>query len=288
MSRHKLERLKEQYDHIPIPEELDISIQRVLKKRQARKTSLRLAMAVAAVLMIFTTTVNINPAIAKSLEEIPVLGNIVKVLTVTEYKVDEGNYQVTIDIPEVEMENKQLEKGLNDKYIGESRELYENFMAELETEKVFDREGHLQIESGFEIIMETKQLLSIGRYVEETRGSSMVTKSYDTIDKEKQLLITLPSLFKDDSYIHIISEYIKQQMHEQMKKDSTKIYWVDSSEAGAFTNINKEQNFYINKDHQLVIAFNEYEVAPGYMGPVEFIVPTKQIQSVLVSNEYLK
>lgn len=57
---------------------------------------------------------------------------------------------------------------------------------------------------------------------------------------------------------------------------------------GAFTNINKEQNFYINKDHQLVIAFNEYEVAPGYMGPVEFIVPTKQIQSVLVSNEYLK
>lgn len=231
MSRHKLERLKEQYDHIPIPEELDISIQRVLKKRQARKTSLRLAMAVAAVLMIFTTTVNINPAIAKSLEEIPVLGNIVKVLTVTEYKVDEGNYQVTIDIPEVEMENKQLEKGLNDKYIGESRELYENFMAELETEKVFDREGHLQIESGFEIIMETKQLLSIGRYVEETRGSSMVTKSYDTIDKEKQLLITLPSLFKDDSYIHIISEYIKQQMHEQMKKDSTKIYWVDSSEA---------------------------------------------------------
>lgn len=288
MSRHKLERLKEQYNHIPIPEELDMSIQRALKQSKARKTSFRLAMAVAVVLMIFTTTVNINPAIAKSLVEIPVVGNIVKVLTVTEYKVDEGNYQVTIDIPEVEMDNKQLEKGLNDKYIAESRELYENFMAEMEAEKVFDREGHLQVESGFEIITETKQLLSIGRYVEETRGSSMVTKSYDTIDKEKQLLITLPSLFKDDSYIHIISEYIRQQMHEQMKKDSTKIYWLDSSEPDAFTNINKEQNFYINKDHQLVIAFNEYEVAPGYMGAVEFIIPTKQLQSVLVSNEYLK
>lgn len=288
MSRHKLERLKEQYNHIPIPEELDMSIQRALKQSKARKTSFRLAMAVAVVLMIFTTTVNINPAIAKSLVEIPVVGNIVKVLTVTEYKVDEGNYQVTIDIPEVEMDNKQLEKGLNDKYIAESRELYENFMAEMEAEKVFDREGHLQVESGFEIITETKQLLSIGRYVEETRGSSMGTKSYDTIDKEKQLLITLPSLFKDDSYIHIISEYIRQQMHEQMKKDSTKIYWLDSSEPDAFTNINKEQNFYINKDHQLVIAFNEYEVAPGYMGAVEFIIPTKQLQSVLVSNEYLK
>ncbi|MDF1507948.1 DUF3298 domain-containing protein [Robertmurraya sp. DFI.2.37] len=288
MSRHKLERLKEQYNHIPIPEELDMSIQRALKQSKARKTSFRLAMAVAVVLMIFTTTVNINPAIAKSLVEIPVVGNIVKVLTVTEYKVDEGNYQVTIDIPEVEMDNKQLEKGLNDKYIAESRELYENFMAEMVAEKVFDREGHLQVESGFEIITETKQLLSIGRYVEETRGSSMVTKSYDTIDKEKQLLITLPSLFKDDSYIHIISEYIRQQMHEQMKKDSTKIYWLDSSEPDAFTNINKEQNFYINKDHQLVIAFNEYEVAPGYMGAVEFIIPTKQLQSVLVSNEYLK
>ncbi|OOP68741.1 anti-sigma factor, partial [Heyndrickxia oleronia] len=48
------------------------------------------------------------------------------------------------------------------------------------------------------------------------------------------------------------------------------------------------QVFYINKDHKLVITCYEYEVAPGYMGTVEFIIPTKVISNELVGHDYIK
>lgn len=155
-------------------------------------------------------------------------------------------------------------------------------------QKAFGEDGHLKIESGYEIKTETNQILSIGRYVEETMASSATTIHYDTIDKQNQLLITLPSLFKDNSYIEVISENIKQQMRQQMEEDESKVYWIEPSDPDAFTTIKENQNFYINADNQLVISFNEYEVAPGYMGAVEFIIPTEELQGVLVSNEYLK
>lgn len=55
-----------------------------------------------------------------------------------------------------------------------------------------------------------------------------------------------------------------------------------------FKKIKPNQNFYINKQHPLVIAFDKYEVAQGYMGLVEFKILTKLIQKDLVSNQYVK
>ncbi|WP_334309184.1 RsiV family protein [Clostridioides difficile] len=45
-----------------------------------------------------------------------------------------------------------------------------------------------------------------------------------------------------------------------------------------FESINKYQDFYFNKDGNLVISFDEYEVAPGYMGAVEFVIADKVIK----------
>ena len=42
----------------------------------------------------------------------------------------------------------------------------------------------------------------------------------------------------------------------------------------AFNNlkITNEQPFYINKDNQVVVVFNQFEIAPGYMSLPEFII----------------
>jgi len=115
---------------------------------------------------------------------------------------------------------------------------------------------------------------------------------YDTIDKENEVLITLPSLFKDGSYVDVISENIKEQMIEQNKADEYKMYWVDGIEqeglVEGFEKISEEQNFYISPEGKLVISFDKYEVAPGYMGVVEFVIPTEVISDMLVSSEYIK
>jgi hypothetical protein len=102
----------------------------------------------------------------------------------------------------------------------------------------------------------------------------------------------LPSLFKDDKYVDIISENIKNQMVEQYNADNQKFYWVEGIEQDAtmelFEKISKEQNFYINSEGKFVISFDKYEVAPGYMGVVEFVIPTEILSDDLVSDEYIK
>lgn len=290
---NKMDKLIEQYKDIQIPSELDQVVEKALQKsRKPKRTKTKWIAGVAAAAVILTTSVNLSPAFAQSLEKVPVIGSVVNVLTFKEFKVDEGNYQANIKVPAVEqLENKSLEKMLNAKYLEEGQQLYEKFMADMEQQQAFGEGGHLSVSSGYEIKTDTEQLLSVGRIIEETAGSSMTTLQYDTIDKQNEILITLPSLFGDTSYVEVISEYIIQQMEEQMKADPSKMYFIDTPDApmaDGFKTIAENQNFYVNAENKLVISFNEYEVAPGYMGTVEFIVPTEVVQSILVSNEYIK
>lgn len=154
-------------------------------------------------------------------------------------------------------------------------------------------EGHLGVDTGFEVKTDNTELFAISRYVVNTVGSSSTTMQHDTIDKKNQILLSLPMLFKDDRYISIISENIKEQMRSQMKADKDMFYWISTDEPNEdlfyqFENIAKDQDFYINDKYQLVISFNKYDVAPGYMGVREFIIPTDVIADVLVSRTYIK
>jgi len=184
-----------------------------------------------------------------------------------------------------------LENSLNEKYLEENKKLYEEFMAEIEKIKEIDGPNP-GIVSGYIVKTDTDRILSIGRYVLNVAGSATTKFKYDTIDKKEEILITLPSLFKDDSYVDVISENIKKQMIERMKSDENLIYWVnvDGNEeyTDVFEKISADQNFYINEKGKLVISFDEYEVAPGFMGIQEFVVPTEAISDILVSNVYIK
>lgn len=292
----KIKQLKKEYMDIPIPEELDFLVRKALKdrgmKRYKKSNKYKWIGGVVASVFIFTAAINTNPAFANALSDIPVVGSIVKVLTFREYKLEKDTYSANIEVPAIEgLENKELQNSLNEKYLQENKKLYDEFIADIEDlEK--NGGGHMGVASGYEVKTDNDRILSVGRYVVNIVGSSSTTFQYDTIDKKDQILITLPSLFKDESYVDIISENIKEQMREQMKNDENKIYWV--SDAGLeepmeyFDRISKEQSFYINNDGKLVISFDKYEAAPGYMGVVEFVIPTEVISDILVGNEYIK
>jgi len=296
----KLKQLKEDYMDIPIPDELDFKVKKAIKqgrksmKAKDNKAKIRkgyiAAASVAAATVVLTVGVNVSPVLAKGLSDLPVLGGIIEVLTFREYKVDEKNYNADIKVPEIQgLENKELQNSLNEKYLNDSKALYEQFMEEMNELKEAGG-GHLGLDNGYVVKTDTEKILSIGRYVVNTAASSSTTFRYDTIDKEKEILITLPILFKDDSYIDIISENIKSQMREQMKSDDSLIYWIkgEDNDFEGFDKISKEQSFYINPEGKLVIAFDKYEVAPGYMGNPEFIIPTEILTDLLMGDEYIK
>lgn len=300
MMDKNLQKLKKEYNEIPIPEELDFVVKKAFRDSGVYKTRTKTiykklgvtAASLAIATGILTVGVNSSPTFAYELSKIPVVNSIVKVLTFKEYKIDEDKYKADIKVPSIEgLENKTLEDSLNEKYISENKKLYEEFIADMEGMKEID-DGHLGIESGYVVKTDNENIFSIGRYVVNTVGSSSTTFEYDNIDKKNEILITLPSLFKDNKYIEIISENIKEQMREQMNLDSKKVYWIadesGNSNMDIFKEIDENQNFYINDKAQLVISFNKYEVAPGYMGIVEFTIPTDILSDVLVSNEYIK
>lgn len=298
MKNNNIDQLKNDYMNIVIPEELDFAVRKSLmegKKKMNRQKYLKIAKTTAAtaavITAVFTVGINTSEALALTLSEIPVINKIVRVLTFREYNINEDTYNANIKTPAIEgLENKELESSLNEKYLEENKLLYEQFAKDMESMKA-NNGGHLGVDSGYVVKTDTDKILSVGRYVVNTVGSSSTTFQYDTIDKENEILITLPSLFKDESYIDIISENIKEQMIELHEIDEYNVYWIEGiedSSMAVFNKISRNQSFYINNENKLVISFDKYEVAPGYMGVLEFEIPSDILGDVLISDEYIK
>lgn len=288
----KLKKLEEKYRNVSIPENLDAVVEASLKKGR-KKRAPKWVLGATAAAALFTASLNMSPAMAKTLGEVPVLGSVIEVLTFVQYETDKDNYSAAIDVPQITGESDEI-RALNEKYAAEGKALYEQFQQDMKGMEQADG-GHLGVDSGYIVATDTEQLLSIGRYVVETVGSSSTVMQYDTIDKQKEIILTLPSLFKDERYISVISDYVIGKMQEEMlATNQEKIYWVkgggmpDEEVIDAFTSIRPDQNFYITEDHKLVIVFDKYEVAPGYMGVVEFEIPTELIKDLRMSDEYLK
>ena len=289
-----MNRFRNEYENIEIPDELEFLVRTTIKeqeKKMKRKNIINKSVIAAAVAgVVFVGSINLSSEISYALSEVPVLGSIVRVLTFKTFELKDNNFDAQLKTPAIEGLDSKLEAMLNEKYLDENQKLYDDFMKEIDELKKADMdEAHMGIASGYEVKTDTDKLLVIGRYVVNTVGSSSTTIQYDTIDKQNKLLITLPSLFKDEAYIDIISENIKAQMKEQMK-DENNVYWLEDEMMGDenFSKIDKNQSFYITKDNQLVIAFDKYEVAPGYMGNPEFIIPSELLKDALVSEEYIK
>ncbi|MEB2279636.1 DUF3298 and DUF4163 domain-containing protein [Lysinibacillus xylanilyticus] len=293
----KLKELEKQYNEIPIPKELDFVVENALKqgKKKKKNRAPQWLLGSAAAAMLFTAGLNVSPAMARTLSEIPVVGSVVKVLTWIEYEVAEDTYDANIKVPTIEnLENKELSNALNQKYRSEGKALYDEFIAKVGDIKA-NGGGVLGVDSDFEVKTDNDQILSVGRYTTTTIASASTVVHYDTIDKKNEILITLPMLFKDNNYMKTISENIKEQMREQMAiPNPRKVYWVKGAGLSDeelmdndFTAINADQQFYISNKGKLVISFDEYEVAPGYMGVVEFEIPTDVIKNDLVSTKYV-
>lgn len=282
----RLQQLREEYKNVPIPKELDIIVEKALQQEPKKK---RIVMwptsAAIAAAILFTALVNINPDAAQAMSRIPVIGKIVKAITFIEIKEEKDQLSIDVKTPALsELSNKELENSINQKYLKESQQLYKEFIQSTSKNK----KGHLSIYSDYETVTDTPDLLSIRRNIEKTQASSYTQSRYITIDKKNDILLTLKSLFKDERYIKVISQNIREQMKQQMKEDPNKIYWLTDEDAEPFKTILPDQTFYITEDHKLVISFDEYEVAPGYMGVTEFTIPTSVISNLLVGERYIR
>ena len=77
-------------------------------------------------------------------------------------------------------------------------------------------------------------------------------------------------------YITIANESIINQMKARVAENSDYVYWGVTDEADSemtgFTSVDENTKFYLNDQGKVVICFDKYEVAPGFMGRQEFII----------------
>lgn len=123
-----------------------------------------------------------------------------------------------------------------------------------------------------EIVYNTDQLFTLKLELNKAHADSYTKNVYYTINKSTGKSIPLSAYFKNSDYKDVISKEILKQMKAEMKKNTNKVYWCQKNDNPRFKGISKNQSYYINKQGELVICFDQFEVAPGYMGNPTFTI----------------
>lgn len=269
--------LKKEYNKIYIDKNAINSISKGIKKAKFEKKKVLLknfSIGIACTFLTIFILPNINNKIAIAMEKIPILDKIVDIITIN--KIDEN---INVNTPKIVSDEKEVEN------LNKTTETYINNI--IETFKLENNLQNAKLDINYNILLDTDKLLTIEINALEVKASGYEYLKIYNIDKKNGEILNLKDIFKNDiDYVKILSDNIKNQMRIQMKEDENKIYMIDSDMPDLdFKNIKENQNFYFNKNNELVICFDEYEVAPGYMGKINFIIP-KTITDTLLKNYF--
>ena len=318
--QEQLRQLKEEYENMIIPEtgrerlQAGIDRARMEKKRaeHARRRSAWTAVAAAAVVMIALP--NTNMQIAHAMENIPLLGGFFRLVTVRQYNYSDENHNAEVELAQINYGEDAGEgasvgevaaapegtaagsvegvgqeaavANLSEDGVEAVNQDMEATVEELirQFEDTLSEEGYHGLHVSQEVVTDNERYYTVKLSVLETEASGYENNQFYTIDKQTGNVVTLEDLFVEGSdYISAISENIKTQMQEQMAADEGVIYFLDNDDMPEFNfqGITEQTNFYFNEKDELVIAFDEYEVAPGSMGAPEFVIPQEVTAAIL-------
>ncbi|MBO0482819.1 RsiV family protein [Candidatus Enterococcus courvalinii] len=279
-----------QYRQQTLPEDLHKQVTNLFYKekkkyswRRFRNHTVQSALALA---LTFILAVNLFPGVGEAASVLPGFDKLVQLVTLQTLTAKKEDSQIAIDVPKIETATPtEVANTLNKKYLKEAQAEFQ------QVKKQFFDGSRVSVTGDFEKVVDDSRFLVVKRTLTQIQGSSATTTQYDTIDKKLNVVVSLPLIFKNEDYLSIISEEIKQQMNEQMQADPNQIYWSKAADQPTdvqpFNQIKPNQTFYINAKHQLTITFAQGKVAPYYMGTPEFVIPTKIIQQQLASPNYL-
>lgn len=297
--QEQLKQLKEEYENMTIPEagreRLQAGIDRArMDKKRAEHARRRSAWtAVAAAVVVLIALPNTNVQIAHAMENIPLLGGFFRLVTVRQYNYSDENHDAEVELAQITYgedvgegvptgeEAKLSEDGVeavNQDMEATVEELIRQF------EDTLSEEGYHGLHVTQEVVTDNAQYYTVKLSALETEASGYEHNQFYTIAKQTGNVVTLEDLFTEGSdYISAISENIKTQMREQMAADEGVIYFLDNDDMPEFNfqGITEQTNFYFNENNELVIAFDEYEVAPGSMGAPEFVIPQEVTAAIL-------
>lgn len=291
------------YDETPIPEELADVVNRAIasrskevvrRRRMKMKTAkiVKFGMSAAAGLLVcMTIGLNTSEVFAKEMSEIPVLGSLAKVLTVRSYHENDGDHNINVEVPEIQMETQTEEQTEAVEFTGdinaEIQKIVDSYMEDAKEEfaeykKAFFETGGTEEEWGgremditvdYEVKCQKDNVLSLVLTTSKSWVASQAESYYYNLDLATGKELTLADMLGED-YVTVCNESIIAQIEQRLAEDDSMVYWGYGEEAdGAidgFVTVDENTKFYINEAGNVVVTFAKYEIAPGAMGAQEF------------------
>lgn len=278
-----LEKAKKIYDETVIPEELSERIMREIEKSIKHRKRLalmkalrRMSAAAAAVMILFTASLNMSMTFAQAAGRIPVIGMVARVLTFRSYETETKDMSISVEIPgieaisedfgtEAEKVNQEILdicEGYAKEAVKRAEEYKKAFLATGGTKEEWEAHD-IQIRVWYEVKYQSEEYLSLAVMGSENWNSAHNEVRYYNFDLQDGNRITLEEILGSD-YKEKADTEIRKQMEENMKAGA--VYFED------FGGINSDTEFYISPDGDPVIVFEPYEIAPGSEGGQEFVI----------------
>lgn len=259
------------------------------KKKEQRKAQLIKYTAAAAVFLgAFVIVPNTSAAAAKAMEKIPVIGQLVEAVTFRDYEYQTERNMADIKVPGIKLEGQAGDEKTQEKLEHTAKEINAEIQ-QITDELIKEFEANLENDLGYqdvvvesEVLTKTEDYFTLKLICYQGAGSGYQWNYYYTIDLNTGERLKLRDIFQEGAdYITPISANIREQMRAQMEEDENVIYWLDSEmEEYDFKKITEDVSFYLNEKGNVVIGFNEGDVAPMYMGTVEFEIPAEVLSGI--------
>ena len=274
------EKLSKNDEEIPliVRNKIDDTLNRLPEQKRINSNYLVFKkFALACLAFLFVTIIllpNISVTYAKALENIPVLKEVIKVVTIRNYLYNDDYHEMNISVPKIDGNSEAID------FINADVEELTKYIADKFYEEANDLkdDAHTAVYVDYEVVTDTEKWFTLKLEINTMTGSGNTFFKYYNLNKLTGNIVSLEDIVIDDVFYKVVNEDIKLQMKEQMEDDADLHYWIEDSVFGDdLVSIDSKHNYYFNENYDLVIPFEKYEAAPGYMGTYEFIVDKELI-----------
>lgn len=270
-------------EEIRASENLKRTMKRKIMKNKIAYTAKTVGGTLTVLAVAFSLCVNVSPSLAVAMSDVPVVGDIVRVVTLNRYENKIGGSEAEIVTPKIEgLRDEELMNKINEELGNNANELIAEFEKEaLLLQAEYGDDAHMGVGSDYTIRTDNDDYYAIDVYFYNMVGSSSTTHKFYTVDKHTGDIVTLKGIFKENAdYIELISEIVKDKITKRNENGGA--YWVEDDEfTEGFKGIKENQNFFINEEGNIVICFDKYEVAAGSEGCPEFEIEKELIKEIL-------
>lgn len=224
------------------------------------------AWSAAAVVTLFVALPNVSVSAASALEQVPVLGSLVRVITLRNYFYDDGHSTAHVSVPQVEGAGTAVQQ-VNQDVQANIQSLLDQFYEDADL--LAQTGGYQDLSVSYDVVTDNDHWFTLRVCAVQAQGSGNQILRYYHMDKDTGRQATLSDLFPEDSdYVTVLSGQVREQLEGEPD------FFQD------FSAIDPEQSFYWGEDGSLVLVFDEASVLPASYGNPEVVISAQVVEQL--------